>query len=226
MEWRTAKWAYRMQRQIGAVESVSESYSRTLTRALSGSLWTFHVAGSAKAARILEVFRYARRRYGIELFVIDNLTKCGFADDDYAGQKQFVEALSDFARETDCHVLIVAHMRKGEHEDKPSGKWGVKGSGGITDMVATVVEVWRNVARERKRAECEREHLSLEGDFANGGKLGYDAMLFVRKQNETGELPAFALWFDKRTGQFLAQAHHTPRAMMPVVAMATTGGAA
>ena len=226
MEWRTSKWAYRMQRQIGAVETVSESYSRTLTRALSESLWTFHVAGSAKAARILEVFRYARRRYGIELFVIDNLTKCGFADDDYAGQKQFVEALADFARETDCHVLIVAHMRKGEHEDKPSGKWGVKGSGGITDMVATVVEVWRNVMRERKRAECEREHVSLEGDFADGGKLGYDAMLFVRKQNETGDLPAFALWFDRRTGQFLAQSHHTPRAMMPVIAMATAGGAA
>lgn len=226
MEWRTPKWMLRMQRQIGAVQVPTAEYSRTITRALTSTLWAFSVIGSAKASRILEVFRYARRRYRIELFVLDNLTKCGFADDDYSGQKQFVEALADFAREADCHVAVIAHMRKGENEDAPSGKWGVKGSGGITDMVATVVEVWRNVKRERARENAERFHKELEGDFADGGPLGFDAMLYVRKQNENGELPSFALWFDKRTGQFLAQSRHTPRSMVPLVSLATAGSAA
>lgn len=221
MEWRTSKWMLRMQRQIGAVEQPTPEYSRVITRALSSSLWAFSVIGSAKASRILEVFRYARRRYRIELFVLDNLTKCGFADDDYAGQKQFVEALADFARETDCHVIVIAHMRKGDNEDAPSGKWGVKGSGGITDMVASVVEVWRNVKRERARADAEREQTEFVGELADGGRLGFDAMLYVRKQNETGELPAFALWFDKRTGQFLASPHHAPRSMLPLAGIAT-----
>jgi twinkle protein len=225
MEWRTEKWALRMQRQIGAVEALTDAYSRTLTRALSNTLWTFNVSGRAKAERILEVFRYARRRYKVELFLIDNLTKCGFADDDYAGAKQFVEALADFARETDCHVMLIAHMRKGgsgASEEMPSGKWGIKGSGGITDVATTVVEVWRNLKRERKVAEAEREHAELEGDYAAGGKCGYDAMLFVRKQNETGRLPSFSFWFDRRTGQFLAQPTHTPRAMFPMIGLAAS----
>src|SRR3546814_1058524 len=89
---------------------------------MAGNVFAFAVSGSAKAARILEVFRYARRRYRIELFIIDNLTKCGFADDDYPGQKAFVEAVSDFARDEQTHVAIVAHMKKGDSEMQPAGK--------------------------------------------------------------------------------------------------------
>jgi twinkle protein len=225
MEWRTPKWALRMQRQIGAVESPTPEYSRTITRALASTLWTFNVSGAAKASRILEVFRYARRRYRVELFLLDNLTKCGFADDDYAGQKQFAEALADFARETDCHVMLIAHMRKGESEDKPSGKFGVKGSGGITDMAPTVVEVWRNKAKERAREFADMKKESLSGDFAPGGTRAMDAQILVHKQNETGDEPVFNLWFDRRTGQYLAQHDHTPRSMMPLVGMATAGAA-
>jgi twinkle protein len=226
MEWRTPKWALRMQRQIGAVESPTEQYSRTITKALASTLWTFNVSGAAKADRILEVFKYARRRYRVELFLLDNLTKCGFADDDYAGQKRFTEALADFTRETDCHVMLIAHMRKGESEDKPSGKFGVKGSGGITDMSPTVVEVWRNKAKERAREFADMKHEELSGDFAPGGTRAMDAQILVHKQNETGDEPVFNLWFDRRTGQFLAQHDHTPRAMMPLVGMATAGNAA
>jgi hypothetical protein len=68
---------------------------RSIVRALKGQLWAFDVAGSAKAQRILEVFSYARRRYGIELFVIDNLTKCGFDDDDYKPEE--LDKLQRFA---------------------------------------------------------------------------------------------------------------------------------
>jgi hypothetical protein len=82
------------------------------------------------------------------------------------------------------------------------------------------------VKRERARETAERNHTEIEGDFADGGKLGFDAMLYVRKQNENGELPSFALWFDKRTGQFLAQSHHSPRSMVPLVSLATAGSTA
>jgi len=226
MEWRTPRWGLRMGQQIGALENPSESYLRTIIKALSSSVWTFHVAGSAKAARILEVFRYARRRYQIELFLIDNLTKCGFADDDYAGQKQFVEALADFARETDSHVMLVAHMRKGESEDHPSGKFGVKGSGGITDMVATVVEVWRNKGRERAKVDAEQTREPMPQKYQADGQLGMDTMLYVHKQNANGIEPKVALWFDAPTGQFLARSHHRPRSMMPLAGIATAGSAA
>jgi twinkle protein len=226
MEWRTPAWGLRMVRQVAALAETTESYARTVVQALSSTLWTFHVSGSAKADRILDVFKYARRRYRIELFVIDNLTKCGFADDDYAGQKKFVEALADFARDNDCHVLLVAHMRKGESEDHASGKFGVKGSGGITDMAATVVEVWRNKGRERALIDAEQSRESLPEKYQAEGPRGMDTMLYVHKQNATGIEPAIALWFSKDCGQFLARANHRARCMLPLVGLAHAGDAA
>ena len=226
MEWRTPAWALRMAKQIGGIAQITDAYTRTIIRALSDYVWTFHVSGSAKAERILEVFKYARRRYKIEFFVIDNLTKCGFADDDYAGQKKFVEALADFARDADCHVALVAHMRKGESEDHASGKFGVKGSGGITDMAATVFEVWRNKGRERALIDAEQTREPLPEKYQPTGPRGMDAMLYVHKQNATGIEPAVALWFDKASGQFLARDHHRPRPMLPVAGLAHAGSAA
>lgn len=212
MEWRTPVWLMRMGKQIAATTNPTREYFRAISESFRETLWTFDVSGSTKAARILEVFRYARKRYRIELFCIDNLTKCGFADDDYTGQKQFVEALADFARQEDCHVMLVAHMRKGESEDHPSGKMGVKGSGGITDMATTVIEIWRNKAREMAIATArtaERYGANAQVDekyLAPQGKRSAGTMLIVHKQNATGLHPAFKLWYDPESGQFVSRA--------------------
>jgi twinkle protein len=214
MEWRTPLWLARMGRQIAATARPSEAYSRHIARQYADTLWAFDVAGSAKATRILDVFAYARRRYKIELFVIDNLTKCGFADDDYSGQKKFVEALADFARTNDCHVIVVAHMRKAESEEHPSGKMGVKGSGGITDMVATVIEVWRNKAREKAVARAHEADEPLPEKYQAHGPCGADTLLLVHKQNATGLEPTTRLWFDKASTQFLAQHNHNARPLV------------
>jgi len=220
MEWRTPLWLLRMARQIAGIATPSEAYLRQIMRATREYLWVFDVQGSSKASRILEVFWYARRRYRIELFVIDNLTKCGFDEDDYSGQKQFVEALADFARATDCHVMIVAHMRKTESEDRPSGKMGVKGSGGITDMAQTVFEVWRNKARERALIRAaEPDAAPLPEKYQPGGIAGSDALLLCLKQNATGKEPTMRLWFDKETMQFLAGPDHKPRSMLPLTGL-------
>jgi twinkle protein len=212
MEYRTPMWLMKMARQIAGNPNPSEQYIRQIIRDLKNWLWAFDVSGAAKAQRILEVFRYARRRYGMELFVIDNLTKCGFADDDYSGQKQYVEAITDFARTEETHVAIVAHMRKTDSEDQPSGKMGVKGSGGITDMADTVVEVWRNKPRERAVALAERDRVEVSDKYRDQS----DTMLFVRKQRATGLEPAIGLWFDRGTTQFLSGPDHSPRPMLDV----------
>jgi twinkle protein len=214
MEWRTPLWLARMGRQIAGTSRPTRAFSDHITEQYRDSLWVFDVAGSAKAGRILEVFAYARRRYRIELFVIDNLTKCGFADDDYAGQKKFVEALADFARMNDCHVCLVAHMRKSDSEDAPSGKMGVKGSGGITDMAATVFEIWRNKAREKAIAREAATQIPLPEKYQPDGECGADTLLLVLKQNATGNEPTVRLWFDKASTQFLAGPSHNARPMI------------
>lgn len=223
MEWRTPLWLARMGRQIAGTSRPTRAFSDHIAEQYRDSLWVFDVAGSAKAGRILEVFAYARRRYRIELFVIDNLTKCGFADDDYAGQKKFVEALADFARMNDCHVCLVAHMRKSDSEDAPSGKMGVKGSGGITDMATTVFEIWRNKAREKALAREAATQIPLPEKYQPDGECGADTLLLVLKQNATGNEPTVRLWFDKASTQFLAGSSHNAR---PMIAFSTATSAA
>jgi len=215
MEWRTPLWLARMGRQVAACARPSRAFSNHIASSYRDTLWTFNVTGAAKAARILEVFAYARKRYRIELFVVDNLSKCGFDDDDYSGEKRFVEALADFARVNDCHIGLVTHMRKSESEDAPSGKMGVKGSGGITNMAATVFEIWRNKARERAVTRAAQPGAApLAEKYQPSGECGADTMLMVLKQNATGVEPSVRLWFDPASTQFLSGADQRPRPMV------------
>lgn len=208
MEYRISKWLHRLTTTATGLANPTDEYRKEFYRKLSKNLLVFDVDGAAKANRILEVFRYAAKRYGVELFLIDNLTKCGFADDDYSGQKQFVEAISDFARRENVHVAIVAHMRKGEGgEEKPSGKFGIKGSGGITDMVDTVFEVWRNKRKEKAISNTERDGVEFDASKEP------DTFLYVHKQRETGEEPTISLWYDSAVMQFMSSPDHKPQAV-------------
>lgn len=121
-------------------------------------LWLFDLVGTAKTKRMLEVFSYARKKYGIDVFFIDNMSKCGIDDDDYSAQKRFMEELCDFKNTTGTTVFLVTHSRKGESEENPTGKMDVKGSGSITDLADTVLTIWRNKKKERllsEVSECE-----------------------------------------------------------------------
>jgi len=205
MEFKPAKWLARLARQAGAVQRPSPDFIRAIHRWYDGKAWVFNVTGTAKAARILEVFRYAVRRYGIRWFVVDNLAKCGFAEDDYNAQKRFIDELTDFARDHDAHVMLCAHMRKGETEDKPAGKMDIKGTGAIVDMVDSALVVWRNKPKERERiiAEQAREH------FDESEKP--DAIISVVKQRNGDYEPRIGLWFCRRSHQFLDSHCATPR---------------
>jgi len=212
MEFRTSLWLMKMNRQISGVAEPTEMYCRHINQLLAQHMYAFDVAGASKASRILDVFAYARRRYEIKLFVIDNLTKCGFADDDYPGQKKFVEELTDFARTTGTHIMVVAHMKKGETEDKPAGKFNVKGSGGITDMADTLVEIWRNKPRERAVTAAKESGAPIDERFSDQA----DTRLLVLKQRATGIEPIINLWFNFPTTQFLSSREHNPRPMLDV----------
>jgi twinkle protein len=215
LEYRAAKWLHRLSTIACGVDNPTDEFRRACFRRLSNNLMVFDVPQSAKAKRIMEVFRYASKRYGVKLFLIDNLTKCGFDDDDYSGQKNFVEELSDFARTENVHIAIVMHMRKGETgEEKPSGKFGFKGSGGITDMASTVIEVWRNKKKEKEALKAETTGVpSPEAEKP-------DTYLFVHKQRESGFEPTIALWFNQKTLQFLGASHHKPSTIGGMIKMA------
>ena len=191
MEFKPRRWLWRMTRQCGGLSEPSIPYIREIHDWYSGKLWVFDTVGTAKADRVLEVFAYARRRYGIRLFLIDNLAKCGFDEDDYNGQKGFVDKLTDFAKDDDVHVILVAHLRKAQDENHVGNKFDVKGSGAITDMVDNVLVIWRNKGKEDKAREGKADDATP------------DALLICNKQRNGDEEPRISLWFDRESKQFL-----------------------
>jgi len=207
MEFRPARWLYRLTRQAAALPDPSRGYVRAIHGWYSGKLWVFDVVGTAKADRILEVFAYARKRYGITLFVIDNLAKCGFAEDDYNGQKGFVDRLTDFAKDHDCHVLLVAHLRKREDETKIGGKMDIKGSGALTDMADSVLIIWRNKVKEEEIRKAEYRGEEVPEDVL----AKCDAVIRCEKQRNGEDEPMAALWFCRRSHQFLDRRQATAR---------------
>jgi twinkle protein len=128
---------------------------------------------------------------GVVRGVIDSLMKCGIAEDDYTRQKNFLDQLCSIARDTDCHVHLIAHSRKGADEMKPPGKMDVKGSGAITDQVDNVLAVWRN---KKKELDIEK------GDFA--GKSDPDCLLICDKQRNGEWEGRVALWLDRESMQY------------------------
>lgn len=199
MEFPPYKLLSRLYRQVTGTNKPDRARDRrALDDFTDGRLWVFNVQGTAKSQRVLEVFEYAYRRYGVSNFLIDSLAKCGFAEDDYNGQKQFVDKLSDFARNNNVQVHLVCHSRKRNDEGDIPDKFDVKGSGGITDMVDNVYIIWRNKPKEKKMQDagddCTRRRLNQEEP---------DAILNCCKQRE-GEWEGLTkLWFDRASLQYL-----------------------
>jgi twinkle protein len=67
----------RMVKQAGNVDRPTEPYVREIVDWLDGWLWVCSVIGKISVSRVLEVFEYARARYGCDVFVIDSLMRLG-----------------------------------------------------------------------------------------------------------------------------------------------------
>lgn len=203
LELKPGKMLARLTRQTICTASPKREEIIMTNEWFSDRLWVFKLTGTAKAGRLLEIFAYARRRYGIELFVIDNLAKCGLDEEDYTGQKDFIDALCDFKNEHNCHVLLVTHSRK-TNEATPTGKMDVKGTGALTDMPDNVMAVWRNIPRELALRKAERMgHESLDKDEKASVDMPASMIRLLKQREGEGWLGDISTTFDARSHQFL-----------------------
>lgn len=205
MEFKPHKWIARLVRQATAVANPTNSFIETAMNWLAGGLWVFDVATTAKTDVLLEVFAYARRRYGITLFVIDNLSKLNIDLDDYNRQREFIDEITDFAKQHDVHVFLVAHMKKGEDDARPGGKFDVKGSGAITDLADNVLVWWRNRVKE------EKVRKGADGMDLDELDKQPDAVCRCEKQRNGEDEPRINLWWHAPSHQFIASKDGRPR---------------
>lgn len=187
---------FRMTAQACATLKASIPFVKAAAAWMTGSLWLYDHVGSVNQEKLLDAFRYAAKRYRVTHFVIDSLMKCGIAEDDYKGQKQFIDALCDFKNEFDVHVHLIAHARKGDSEEKAPGKLDVKGTGAISDLADNVFTVWRNKKKELEKDPDPKDE---------------DARLYCHKQRATGYEGALRLWFDKESLIFKQSPDWHPR---------------
>ena len=148
---------------------------------------------------MLAVLRYCAEQIKADHFVIDSLMKCGIAEDDYTGQKHFIDQLCAIGRDSGMHIHLVAHSRKAKDEYSPPGKMDVKGTGSITDQVDNVITVWRNKAKEKSLQE---------GKTVKDGEP--DALLICDKQRNGEWEGQIKLWFDRNSMQYLANEGDEP----------------
>ena len=150
--------------------------------------------GMMNVESVLAVCRYASAELKVEHFVIDSIMKVVAGEDSYNEQKDFVNAICAIAQDTNMHIHLVHHMRKGSDEKNIGGKFDLKGSGSITDQVDNVFIVWRN-----KTKALEREQDGTTDESAP------DAILSCEKQRNgewEGRIP---LWFEPDSQQYVSE---------------------
>ena len=123
--------------------------------------------------------------------------KCVKGEDDYNGQKGFVDSLCAAATETKIHVHLIHHSKKPMDPKAPPGKYDAKGSGSITDQVDNVVSVFQLL-------EEGKDEIKKQRGFE--GKEPPDHCFTFSKQRNAinGWEGKLVTWFDRDSLQFLS----------------------
>ena len=138
------------------------------------------IVKSSERNSILERFEIAKRFYGCDVFIVDNLMTARMPTDSerdfYRAQSNFVRDLTEFAIRHNVHVILVAHPRKSSSGDKNDD---IAGTADITNLASAVMTVSRKQDAE------------------------WDSEVEVTKNRTYGDTGAIRFNFDKRTRRFL-----------------------
>ena len=211
-EMSVARQMKRLMKQATGLDRPTSQYMDAVAQWVNGRLWFFNVLGNVTINRLLEVFQYARRRYGVSHFVIDSLMMTDVPEDGsgaMTAQKEAMRRICTFARVHDVHLHLVAHPRKGQDESRAPGKQDVAGSNKITAAADNVFTVWSRLADES--APPTEDH---------------DARLELCKQrNGDVQHKTLVLWFNRAAQQFVSstarRSYHCVQFSGPIVTGAT-----
>jgi twinkle protein len=189
----------RMVRQFTGTQFPTADDYRNFAAWGGNYLWFYDRQGEVSREQIIGVGNYAARELKMNDFFIDSLMKCVKGEDDYNAQKDFVSDCTNLARDTDLHIHLVHHIRKGATDEAMPQKVDMKGSGSIADQVDNVWMMWRNKKKER---------LIEAGQAVDPAEP--DAMLLCEKQRNGEHEPRLRLWYDRTSQQFLEKPGANP----------------
>ena len=160
----------------------------------NSTLLFFDQQGAVTAEDVLGAILFAIKKYRVEHIFVDNLMKVVSGEDDYNGQKLFVQYVTDIAREQKVHIHVVHHARKGSKETDEIDKFSVRGSASIVDQVDNLCLIERNLKKEKQR---EAGTLAPTDD-----QTIPDSFLRVAKQRNGDWQGTINLWFNPSATAF------------------------
>lgn len=206
LELKPYRLLMRLTRQAAGLAAPTVGYIEAIHQWYSDKLWIFDLVGNAKSERLLQVFRYARQRYGIDTFVIDSFMKLDVDEEDLKAQKALLEKICDFKNEHNCHVHLVVHPRKGVDESKCPSKLDAKGTGAITDLADNCFTVWRNKAKEDAINQAV-----AKGQTPSDELLRKIDCLWICDKQRNGEWEGkLGFWFHPNSFQYLNHVSQKP----------------
>ena len=138
---------------------------------LAGKLYLFdngYVFEEDSATAVIKCFEMCARRYGCDLFLIDNLMMLlTTSEEENKAQARFMAKVKAFASKFKVHVLVVAHPRK-EKADSTFSNDSVMGSSVITNLADNVFSIEKPSIRVTKnRSYGETGYIVCQYDPVN-----------------------------------------------------------
>lgn len=204
LEIRPATTLYYMTRCAMAKKHATKQEAEACIQWLGENIFFLDCIGTVSADRIISAMEYARKRHGVDIFVIDSLFKCGLSAEDWNAQRQFADKLTAFCNSTGAHVILVAHSRKvqsGNEFSVPS-KSDVAGSSDLTNAAFNVIVFWRNKLKKRKLDEA-RQATPPDIESINEWIDQPDGRILIDKQRfGDGQEGEVSVWYDNEACQF------------------------
>jgi twinkle protein len=196
LEMKPAQTLKRMCKQIVGVDRPTELAIERALAFLDRGLLLYERVGKAGVEPLLEIFSYARAKYGCDQFVIDSLMRLGIESDDYNGQEKALFRIVDWTLANTVHVHLVAHARKGDKDRGVPETEDIKGAMEIGANAFNIISVWRNrrLEEDLQRATTEEEKREL------AHKPG--VVMNVAKQRNGDFEGKIGLWFDQATYRY------------------------
>lgn len=186
--------------QLTPVQQKLDAITRFKTFA-NNYMYFYDQQGTVRPEIIIAMCKYCAEELGITHIVVDNLMKCVSGEDNYNGQKDFVDQLTSVARDYNIHIHLVHHIRKLANDEIRPSKSDLRGSSSITDQVDNVLILWRNKKKEHE-LQC--------GDTTNIDAP--DALLMCEKQRNGEHESWYDMWYHKDSQQFLDRSGGMPMA--------------
>ena len=159
---------------------------------LSDKMFLYDQQGTTTPEKVIAMSRYCATELGVKHIIIDSLMKCVKNEDDFNGQKSFIDELTALARDHNVHVHLVHHIRKQQTDETQPNKNDLKGSGSISDQVDNVFLVWRNKKKENAKNRGEQIDETQP-----------DTYLMCEKQRNGDGQEWYGLWYDSLSQQFV-----------------------